>query len=129
MASPSQILYISEDRDPTAYLNSLFQCNVSHDEELFPNICSEFLFMQIVSYHLYILEKTLAPSPLQPSVRYLETAARTPFRIFTSQLNLVLSLTTQQRQIWMRYVTPDPLQRTHSGEMLTEVRGNMFSFT
>lgn len=64
MASPSQVLYISEDRDPTVSLNSLLHCDDCHDEELFPNICSEFPLVQIVPFYLYTLEKTLTPSPL-----------------------------------------------------------------
>lgn len=62
MALPSQVLFISQDS--TASLNNLFQCNYCHDKELFPNIWSEFPLLQIVSLDLYILEKTLAPSPL-----------------------------------------------------------------
>lgn len=64
MASSSQVLYVSKDRDPTASLKSLFQCNDCQDEELFPNICLQCPLVQTVSFYLYILEKTLAPSPL-----------------------------------------------------------------
>lgn len=52
MAPPSHVLYICKDRDPAASLNTLFQSNDCHDEELFNNIYSEFPLVQIVSFYL-----------------------------------------------------------------------------
>lgn len=64
MASSKKVLYISEDRDPTSSLSSLFQCKDCHNEEPFPSTRSEFPLAQTVSFYPYILEKALSPYPL-----------------------------------------------------------------
>lgn len=64
MASPKKVLCISKDRDPKAFLNSLFQCKDCQNEQSFPSTWSEFPLVQIVSLYPYILEKALSPYPL-----------------------------------------------------------------